>query len=100
MPTLNKVILLTNIVYDPIISELREFAYRIAEYNYWREYMFGGLLEKGRKLQLADINLAVTVRSPRLLGVYVVGAILAVYDRKSTNPPNIYNSPPIFPAIG
>ena len=29
--------------------------------------MFGGLLEKGRKLQLADINLAVTVRSPRLL---------------------------------
>ena len=28
--------------------------------------MFGGLLEKGRKLQLADINLAVSVRSPRL----------------------------------
>ena len=27
----------------------------------------GGLLEKGRKLQLAEINLAVTVRSPRLL---------------------------------
>ena len=31
------------------------------------EIMFGGLLEKGRKLQLADINLPVTVRSPRLL---------------------------------
>ena len=29
--------------------------------------MFGGLLERGRKLQLADINLAVTVQSPRLL---------------------------------
>ena len=29
--------------------------------------MFGGLLEKERKLQLADINLAITVRSPRLL---------------------------------
>ena len=32
--------------------------------------MFGGLLEKGRKLQLSDINLAVTgrtVRSPCLL---------------------------------
>ena len=29
--------------------------------------MFGGLLGKGRKLLLADINLAVTVRSPRLL---------------------------------
>ena len=29
--------------------------------------IFGGLLEKGKKLQLADINLTVTVRSPRLL---------------------------------
>ena len=29
--------------------------------------IFGGLLEKGRKLQLVDINLAVTVRSPHLL---------------------------------
>ena len=43
--------------------------------------MFGGLLEKGRKLQLADINLAVTgsrgtiaMPSP---GVYAVGTILA-----------------------
>ena len=40
--------------------------------------MFGGLLEKGRKLQLADINLAVTctIAAPSP-GVYVVGAILA-----------------------
>ena len=29
--------------------------------------MFGGLLEKGRKLQLADINLGVTAQLPRLL---------------------------------
>ena len=43
--------------------------------------MFGGLLEKGRKLQLADINLAVTgsrgtIATPSP-GVYAVGAILA-----------------------
>ena len=43
--------------------------------------MFGRLLEKGRKLQLVDINLAVTgsrgtIATPSL-GVYAVGAILA-----------------------
>ena len=39
--------------------------------------MFGGSLEKGKKLQLADINLAVMVQSPRLLRESAVGAILA-----------------------
>jgi hypothetical protein len=29
-------------------------------------FQIGGLLEKGRNFQLADINLAVTVQSPRL----------------------------------
>ena len=44
--------------------------------------MFGGLLEKGRKLQLADINLAVTGSQSTIAtpfpGVYTVGTILAV----------------------
>ena len=40
------------------------------------------IARKGRKLQLADINLAVSVRSPRL----------SLESAK-------YNSPPIFPAI-
>ena len=67
--------------------------------------MFGGLVEKGRKLQLADINFAVTgsrgtIATPSP-GVYAVGAIYYWWcDRKSANPPNIHcNSPPIFPAI-
>ena len=51
--------------------------------------MFGGLLEKGKKLELADINLVVTGRSPRLLWE---STLLVQYwrcDRKSANPPNI-----------
>ena len=50
--------------------------------------MFGGLVEKGRKLQLADINFAVTgsrgtIATPSL-GVYAVGAIYYWWcDRKS-----------------
>ena len=35
--------------------------YRIAGYIGGNNNIFGGLLEKGRKLQLADINLTVTV---------------------------------------
>ena len=45
--------------------------------------MFGGLLEKERKLQLADINLAVTGSQGTIAtpspGVYAVGTILADY---------------------
>ena len=51
--------------------------------------MFGGLLEKGRKLHLVDINLPVTVRSPCLLRE---STRLVQYwrgDKKSANPPNI-----------
>ena len=65
--------------------------------------IFGGLLEKGRKLQLADINLAVSVRSPRLslrgwrnniiIGGFNIDDVTRI--RQSAK----YNSPPIFPAI-
>ena len=34
---------------------------------YWQECLADCYIEKGRKLQLADIKLAVTIRSPCLL---------------------------------
>ena len=37
--------------------------------------MFGGLLEKGRKLQLADINLVVSGMITTRVYAYAVGAI-------------------------
>ena len=39
--------------------------------------MFGGLLEKGKKFQLADINLVYGTIAMPSPGVYAVGAILA-----------------------
>ena len=51
--------------------------------------MFGGLLEKRKKSQLADINLAVTVRLPRLLRESTRLVQYWRCDKESANPPNI-----------
>ena len=59
----------------------------------------GGLLEKGRKLQLVDINLAVTYDRHafsvhwRNIGGFNIGGL--TINRQSAK----YNLPPIFPAI-